>query len=260
MTAVARAVLNSDIISPAQTRRWMRPTSRTSSPTYSIGNAWEIHSFVEDSRVVDLYTKSGDLGAYSAMMAFLPDHNVGFTVLAAGQGTTAAVAAISDIISTNIVPALEQAAKHQATERFSGTYSAAETKVNSSITIGTDAGPGLKITKWTSDSVNMFEPLMKLTGAKNPDDVDVRLYPTGLSYSSQQSFRAIIQSVSALSAAGSGLGPFTKDCSTWGMVDGRAYGNVGVDEFVFDVGCGGKPKSLTPRVLKTKLVKEKDSS
>lgn len=258
MTAVARAILNNDIISPAQTRRWMKSTSRTSSSTYSVGNAWEIHTFLQDSRVVDLYTKSGDLGGYSAMMAFLPDHNVGFTVLAAGKGTTAAVAAISDIISTNIVPALEQAAKDQATVRFSGTYSAP--KANSSITVSTDSGPGLKINKWISDSVNMFEPLMKFTRAKSPDDIDVRLYPTGLTYGSQQSFRATIQSVSALSAAAAGLGPFTKSCSTWGTVNGRAYGNIGVDEFVFDVGCGGKPTSLTPRVLKTKLVKEKESS
>ncbi|KAK2813609.1 hypothetical protein FQN50_000004 [Emmonsiellopsis sp. PD_5] len=260
MTTVGRAILNNAILSPAQTRRWMKPTSHTSDSKYSVGAPWEIYSIFDGLRRVELYTKSGDLGAYSSMTGLLPDHKVGFTILAAGSGTTAAVAGIADIISTTIVPALELAAKEQAARRFSGVYAAADKKVNSTIVIDTDAGPGLKVKKWVSESVDMLGMLAETL--KSEEVPDVRLYPTGLSSDgdnkdgcSKQSFRAIMQSLSSGSGGGLG-GPFTTSCTNWLTVNSKAYGNVGLDEFSFDIGKDGEVVGISPRVLKITLKKE----
>ncbi|KAK2784471.1 hypothetical protein FQN53_008460 [Emmonsiellopsis sp. PD_33] len=259
MTTVGRAILNNAILSPAQTRSWLKPTSHTSDSKYSVGAPWEIYSIFDGLRRVELYTKSGDLGAYSSMTGLLPDHNVGFTILAAGSGTTAAVAGIADIISTTIVPALELAAKEQAARRFSGTYAAADKKVNSTIVIDTDAGPGLKVKKWVSESVDMLGMLAEML--KSEEVPDVRLYPTGLSSDgekdgcSKQSFRAIMQSLSSGPKGGLG-GPFTTSCTNWLTVNSKAYGNVGLDEFSFDIGENGEVVGISPRVLKITLKKE----
>ncbi|RKU44012.1 hypothetical protein DL546_007308, partial [Coniochaeta pulveracea] len=58
----SQAVLQNRQLSPAITRRWMKPTSHTASLSLSIGSPWEIHrtrSNITDGRVIDLYTKSG---------------------------------------------------------------------------------------------------------------------------------------------------------------------------------------------------------
>jgi hypothetical protein len=52
-----------------------------------------------------------------------------------------------------------------------------------------------------------------------------------------------------------GNGPFTSSCITWVTVDGKVYGNVGIDEFVFNVDETGIVKSIAPLVLRTTLSK-----
>jgi hypothetical protein len=84
----------------------MKPDTHTSSLEFSVGAPWEIYSYMKDSRVIDLYTKAGDLGSYSSILALSPDHNVGFTILAAGVGTTEAVAGLSDVVANALLPAL----------------------------------------------------------------------------------------------------------------------------------------------------------
>lgn len=249
MSTLGRAILNSTLLPPALTRRWMKPASHTSSLTYAVGAPWEIFSFQEQGRVIDLYTKEGDVGNYSAMLALSPDHNVGFTILAAGVDK---VASLSDVVASAIIPALEQAGKEQADKTFGGTYSSSgDSKLNSSITITTDGGPGLKVECWISNSTDMFELIMPLVGAPQLSDVSVRLYPTGLKSPSQVSFRAVIQS---LSSSSSSIGPFTRSCSTWETVDTFHYGNVGVDEFVFQLDqTTGEAVSVSPRALRVSL-------
>ncbi|RLL96047.1 hypothetical protein CFD26_101323 [Aspergillus turcosus] len=229
MAAVGRAILNKTLLPPAVTRRWMKPATHTSSLNYAVGAPWEILSF-DYSRVIDLYTKSGDIGVYSATLVLSPDHDVGFTVLAAGNNTHESVVLTSDLIAAALIPALEQSAKDQARQRFAGTY-ALKHGYNSSITITTDEGPGLKVTSWISNSTNMFATIMDLEGLTDLSLVSVRLYPTGLKSPGQISFRAVIQQL----PTSDGIGPFTSSCITWFTVDLLVYGNVGLDEFVFEL-------------------------
>lgn len=193
------------------------------------------------------------------MIALSPDHNVGFTILGAG-GT---VTALSDVIAAAIIPALDQAGKEHANKIFSGTYSLTSSSssssgshINSSITITTDGGPGLKVDRWISNSTDICTliPLALGSQVSNSTDVSIRLYPTGLNNgnSSRVSFRAVV----IQSPSSDGIGPFTRACSTWATADIANYGKVGVDEFVFELdGKTGEAVSVSPRALRVNLEK-----
>lgn len=256
LSTVGRSILNNTLLSPATTRRWLKPITHTASLSYSVGAPWEIFSFENvDGRIVDLYTKSGDLGAYSSMTVLLPDYNVGFTILAAGEGTTALVATLTDIVANALIPALEAAAREEADIIYTGTYSAPDTaKTNSSLVISIDDGPGLKLEQWISDSVDMSQVLEALNRIDTPD---IRLYPTGLQQKRNgclyQSFRAVFGSSTS---SGESLGPVTGSSITWELVDSYKYGNVGVDEFLFELDAGtGEVVSVSPRALRESLQK-----
>ncbi|KAJ5368394.1 uncharacterized protein N7496_008154 [Penicillium cataractarum] len=249
MATLGQAILGSSLFPKSITRRWMKPVTHTSSLDYSVGAPWEIVSF-GDERPIDIYSKAGDIGAYSSIIALSPDHNVGFTVLAAGADGHAKVALAADLISAKLIPGLEESAKDQATARFEGTY-AASNGTNSSIEITTDDGPGLLVTSWINNGTNMIQSMMTLGHAQDPSTFSIRLYPTGLESPGQISFRALMPPT--LSTFGNG--PFTSSCITWVVVDGQVYGNVGIDEFVFNVDEMGIVNSILPRVLRTTLSK-----
>lgn len=219
--------------------------THTSSLGYGVGATWEILSFGNE-RPIDLYTKSGDIGAYSSVIALSPDHNVGFVVMGAGQNTHVSLAFVSDMISATLIPALEQSAKNQANQHFAGTY--ALSNGNSSISIITDDGPALSVTSWINNSTNMLDSYATLNGISDPSMLSIRLYPTGLEHQGQASFRAVIPP-----PLPSGIGPFSSSCISWVTVDSQVYGNVGIDEFVFNVDGNGDAVSVSPRALRTVL-------
>ncbi|KAL4757456.1 beta-lactamase/transpeptidase-like protein [Aspergillus foveolatus] len=251
MSVLGRAILNSELLSPTLTRQWLKPRAHTADPAFSVGAPWEIFTLSEP-RMIDLYTKSGDLGSYSSMMGLSPEHDVGFTVLAAGQKTHNAVWALGDLISTIVIPALDAAGKEEASFRFAGTYASG----NDALTIITDAGPGLKVTKWSSNGKDLLESMKMLQWGGPYEDIDVRLYPTGLKSPAQPgrstqimvSFRSVVSYPIPV-----GAGPMTRTCLTWLTVDGQVYGSVGIDEFVFHVGEDGDAVRVSPRVLRTSL-------
>ncbi|KAJ5605487.1 beta-lactamase/transpeptidase-like protein [Penicillium lagena] len=246
MSSIGRAILNNTLLPENIKRRWMKPDTHTSSLEFSVGAPWEIYSYMEDSRVIDLYTKAGDLGGYSSILALSPDHNVGFTILAAGVGTTEAVAGLSDLVANTLLPALEDVGKTEAKTNFGGVYESSQT--NSTISISTDNGPGLKVDSWVRGGDNM---LTVLSAIEESSVNSVRLYPTGLNAPGEMSFRAIIQDLSA----SQGVGPITRSCNSWELADGKVYGNIGIDEFVFTVDSCGKGTGLSPRAWRDYLIR-----
>jgi hypothetical protein len=199
------------------------------------------------------------LGAYSSITALLPDYNVGFTILAAGDGTTALVAALTDTVAQLLIPALEEAAREEAGNVYTGTYNAQDrAKTNSSLVISINDGPGLKVEQWISDSQDMFQVIEALSGIDTPD---IRLYPTGLQQKRSgsclyQSFRAVFGSANSRES----IDPVTGSSITWELVDSYKYGNVGVDEFLFELDAGtGEVVNVSPRALRQTLEKVLDS-
>ncbi|KAB8232105.1 serine hydrolase domain-containing protein [Aspergillus alliaceus] len=249
MSTVGRAILNSTLLPLSLTRQWLKPASHTSYLSYSVGAPWEIYSFTEP-RMIDLYTKAGQIGLYSSMLAVSPDHDVGFAILAAGPGAAEVTTMVSDIIATTTVPALEQVAKEEAHKRFSGTYSLTNGS-DFSVTITVDGGPGLKVMQWINKSHNMSEAIKAAYGLTESTDVSIRLYPTGLQTSKKISFRSVIPSL--IQGSSQGIGPFTRSCRTWMAVDGMVYGSVGVDEFVFEIDHRGRATAVSPRAMRVSL-------
>ncbi|KAH7130307.1 beta-lactamase/transpeptidase-like protein, partial [Dendryphion nanum] len=95
LSAIGRSILSSSLLHPNTTRAWLKPTSFTSSLIGAVGRPWEIFRASldpENNRVVDLYTKGGNIGVYASLLALIPDFNVGFAVQAASlQGANPTV-------------------------------------------------------------------------------------------------------------------------------------------------------------------------
>ena len=254
LTAISRSILSSSLLTPALTRRWMKPLSFTSGPDYAVGAPWEIRRIhtAPNNRIVDIYTKTGNLPGYDTLLVLVPSLDTGFNVLTAGVNTPTNVIMLSNLLSDTIIPAAEAAAREEASAAYAGTYSSTDTALNSSITLALDdSKSGIGLTSWVSNGTNMLTPSSFVPGSS------VRLYPTGLSRVLEGStdvdvgFRAVFEN---LVSDGVG-GTFTTSCQTWGQVDAVYRGTVGSDEFVVRIGSDGKAKAVSPRALRVDLVR-----
>ncbi|KAE9374293.1 beta-lactamase/transpeptidase-like protein [Stipitochalara longipes BDJ] len=251
MVAVARSILSSQILRPVQTSRWMKPLAHSADPGWSFGAPWEIirKQMSSTSRIVDLYTKNGGIGAYESELVLVPDWNIGFVLLQAG--TSPAIFTAFQYIEDIIFPAIETAARQEADIAYSGHYISTNSTLNSSITLATDeAHPGLGVTSWISNGTDMFPVAAALLTLQDPNP-SIRLYATGLKKeladgSSQASWRAVVESAPDTTSN------FPTCLSSTG-VDGVMYGTIALDDFVFTVGSDGIAKSIEPRVLRSSL-------
>ncbi|PVH78851.1 beta-lactamase/transpeptidase-like protein [Cadophora sp. DSE1049] len=254
LTAISRSILASSLLTPAQTRKWMKPLSFTSGPDYAVGAPWEIRRIdtAANNRIIDIYTKTGNLPGYDTLLVLVPSLDIGFNVLTAGVNTPTNVIMLSNLLSDTLIPAAEAAAREEATTTYAGTYASSNTSLNSSITLAIDdSKPGIGVTSWISNGTNMLTPSSFVSGSS------VRLYPTGLSRTVEGStdvevgFRAVFEN---LASDGVG-GTFTTSCQSWGQVDAVYWGTVGSDEFVVRVGSDSKAKGVSPRALRVELVR-----
>lgn len=249
LTKLGRSILTSSLLSPALTRRWLKPRGFVSNILSAVGAPWEIRRLQTspDFRVVDIYTKNGDLPGYSATFVLVPDWGIGFSVLAAGDNPDGNVLLLANMVGDTLFPAVEAAAREEADAAYSGSYAAADKSLNSSITLKADASkPGLGVTSWISNGTNMFA-----SAVAGPS---IRLYPTSLerklaSGEVEVGFRAVYENPSATTIGGT----FGNVCQSWVGVDQLYWGTVGSDEFLIRVGSDGIGKSVTPRVLKVEL-------
>lgn len=112
-------------------------------------------------RVVDIYSKGGDIGLYRSYLAVVPDYDIRFAVAIAGAGTHRW---IDGLIVDIVFPALEAAAREQADATYGGTYAAAD-GLNSSLTLTTEAGKvGLIVKDAVSNGTDLLSVMQKLMG------------------------------------------------------------------------------------------------
>ncbi|KAI9732550.1 MAG: hypothetical protein M1834_003885 [Cirrosporium novae-zelandiae] len=255
LSAIGRSILNSSFLSDAQTRRWLKPHSHAASIMVSVGAPWEIRRIIQQptERVTDLYTKSGDIGAYSCILVLAPDYDAGFVIMAASSSgnSNSNVRVLADMIANTFLPSFEDIAKTEADIAFGGTYTSRSPNLNSSIILATDPiKPGLGMVKWISNGTDMF-PVATVAFASSSDTISIRMYPTNLRTSNEVAFRAVIDT----SATTGDSGPFSHRCITWTTVDSIMYGGASLDEFVFALGMDSKAVSVNPKILRTTLEK-----
>ncbi|KAF9697184.1 hypothetical protein EKO04_004972 [Ascochyta lentis] len=244
LSAIGRAILSSSLLPSSTTRSWLKPTSFTSSLLGATGRPWEIYRAVtnpQHNRVVDLYNKGGNLSGYGANLVLIPDFDVGFVVMMAGDAGTVGTV-ISGVITDGLLPALDEAARLQADAAFAGTY-VATNGLNSTVKLTTTSGiPGLSIEEWTSNGTDLRRTAWW-------DDVErFQMYPTNIMSGDgkEVSWRS---SYVSLPDTGS---PFDA-CPSCYAVDRPTYGIYGLDEYVFHLDKDGKAWDLEPKAQRIVL-------
>ncbi|KAI5356977.1 Putative beta-lactamase/transpeptidase [Septoria linicola] len=269
------ALLNHTLLSPVATRKWMKPVSHTASLTYSVGAPWEVVRYMSPTsgRVTDIYTKLGDSGSYSAMLAIIPDYNAGFTYLNAHYaepGTnsealraTVALGTINELVEV-LMPALEAQAAAEAERNFVGTFVSDNDSVNSSIIISqrkeanmtSGIGACLIIEQWISNST---DALLTFAGQVP------RLLPAivGEGPAPQQITFQVSTDPQWSSYTAAGLGPFSGIYGSnigWFTFDGDSYGGRyagrGIGTFVFELDARGRAVAVTNAAAGLRMLRE----
>lgn len=253
------SILNSTLLSPQETRKWLKPISHTASLRLSVGRPWEIFRITHpiDGRVSDLYTKEGDSSYFSSYLILSPEHGAGFTILIAGNASTAlANTAIADILTSTVIPALESQAAAEAAQKLAGTYIPTSSNLNSSVTLSVDPsrGAGLLVTSWISNGTDMFSWLPLRAGD------ELSLFPTDLrSAPVGQAAQVAFRGTFGFSDYKLDVGIFVDQITTnsvWEDVDSAIYGGASLDLFVFDVDAKGNAITVTPAATRAKLQKK----
>lgn len=253
LRSIGRAILNSTLLPPSTTRRWLKPVSFSGSPNVSVGAPWEIlRAPLASGRMSWMYTKGGHYGQYTSEMILLPDWDIGYNVLASGQQVSLAVDTVSNIVAEVVVAAaLDAAAAMEANATYAGTY---ESMDGNSITLEVDDGPGLLVSNWTWNGTDAMAIYAALSAGDPNANISIRLWPTtlqtppgvGTNTLKEVSFRSYVQRLPFASNPYPVLG----NCISWLTTDQITYGGVASDEFVFDI-AEGKASKVNARFLRT---------
>lgn len=255
LAIAGKAILNSTLLSSAQTRRWLKPVSHTSNPANSIGSPWVIYSGgnYPNTSMVDVYTvlsnEGYNEGLYSSYLGLVPDYGIGYAILSADTQAPADLNAQADKMQ-GILTGVIKTALNQAAKNFAGAYTASG-NLNSSITVMYDSLPGLYIERFTSNGTNSRQMLAEIMGITKASNLSIRLYPTQLieknDSGSKQAFRAVLQDKTELADAG------TATCVSWMDLDKFQHDGHGLDEFVFSLDSKGKALNVEIPALEMSL-------
>lgn len=258
LARLGRGILNSTLLSPEDTRRWLKPFSHTAHMQYSVGRPWEIMRYTHPStgKVTDLYTKLGDSGDYSGFLVLIPDYQAGFSILASSTSSarSAVILDIADIVFNAVLPALEAQAAAEAESKLGGVYTSTG-HVNSSLSLAFNnsvgAAPGLHVTSWISNGTDVLQNGMLGTQP-------YRIVPSIEDPASGKKAFWLINAGDAPNTAvqpgrlASAPGLASAD---WILVDSPAYGGNAVKRLVFDVLENGEATAVSPTAFHITLSK-----
>jgi len=255
VSAIGRSILSSTLLTPHSRDQWLKPAQFLADGFSAVGAPWEIYQALGTNKTTWMYTKSGDLGKYSAYLVLLPDYDAGFTILAAGESASSVSRVLADVAATVFVPAFEIAAKTEATQNLVGEYMGSFPNKNGGgndtfeIALEVDDGPGLNMVNYTVNGVDMRDAFAQLYKVER-SELQMRLYPNELTSpgpedTQLQGFRMIRYRPSSVAKAPHGAVFSSSRCQEWYNVGGytsrNSYGRRGgLDEFAFVVAKGGK--------------------
>lgn len=227
-----RAILESTQLSPAQTRRWLKPHSHTASLMFSVGMPWEIVRQPTTDHVIDFYTKGGSLGAYNAILVLIPNYDVVFSVLTAGPDNNL-VSNTAEIVRSEIMPLLDSAAREQAKQQYAAEYCLSMQDRTGLLRLIVDDGPGLLVEKWTTNGLDFLEIASQYAVNTGSGPLQtIRLYPAGLQDEGKVAFRAAFNTSDPSPSDAAGI--FSPGVASWASVDNLVYGQKPMDLFIFD--------------------------
>ena len=259
-------ILNSTLLSPDRTRKWMKPVSHTASLTYSIGAPWEVIRYIHPTgKVTEIYGKLGDSGPFGGYIGIIPDYNAGFVM-----GNTAAEAftersplamTLLDQVAQNIIPALDAQAAEEAKKNFVGTYASTDENLNSSVTISFNestvpgASDSLSLSSWISNGTDVLAAIIGSLGTPKP-----RLLPTKIDLKGGRiAFYATAFNQSNMYLGSPfAQGPYSGFYSSnfdFAATGQELWGGRLLNEMVFGIDKDGKALFVTPSAARAKLVR-----
>ncbi|ETS73636.1 hypothetical protein PFICI_14582 [Pestalotiopsis fici W106-1] len=268
LSKLGRAILNYKQLSPAVTKRWLKPFSFSSDPRASVGAPWGVRRIPlgPEYRETTGYNKAGGIGSYMAAFILIPDYDIGFSIMIAGDIPGNTNWNIADIMGNVMVPAVTAAAKSQAATKFNGVYTAPANvtnggklnrPLNSTITIATDGKPGLSVDRWISNGTDFRNNVVALQLTYQPTIPSIRLYPGGL-YTDEADggkaikFKAIFEDL----AVGQQVDKmFSTDCGSWVGVESVLYASTSADDLIFHQNAAGAVTGIEIPSLRITLPK-----
>ncbi|KAK8096051.1 beta-lactamase/transpeptidase-like protein [Apiospora kogelbergensis] len=220
LSRAGHAILSSRLLPPFVTRRWLRHSVDTSNLRNGVGRPWEIYRAGRSAiaPVVDVWTKSGSLGAhYASYFGLAPDFDVGFAILAhdgANGGSALDLNVYADIVS-EALGGLQGIAAAETAARYAGTYRGGNDSV--AVLHVTEDGPGIAVQELRVDGVDVRAQAARQLGIATVADLDFRLYPAIVGENSlRHEFVAVFQDRSAPVDMG------TPTCITWQHIGSTA--------------------------------------
>jgi hypothetical protein len=194
-------------------------------------------NLTNDSRTIDFYTKSGNLGEYHSLIILVPDYDLVAAINMAGpQGSFAAIELVFSGLVQVMLPAIDQAGKVQAAKAYTGIFSAG---AKSSLTLAVDQY-GLVIKNFTANGVDVPAGYAAYAGGAVPA-ATIRLYPTNVSSGNQTAWRAVYQAdtLADLETFEDSVFFPGASCQSWSSEDSPLYGLQAIDLFVFTLDTHG---------------------
>ncbi|KAI0131789.1 beta-lactamase/transpeptidase-like protein [Xylariales sp. AK1849] len=156
ISAFGRAILSYAQLSPVITRRWLKPFSFSSDPRASVGAPWGARRIPlgPEYRETTGYNKAGGIGDYQAAFVLIPDYDIGFSIMVAGDIPSNTNWDLADMLGGVFIPSVNAAAKNLAASQYNGYYAVINstngTPLNSSWTNSTGGTP--LNSRWTNST------------------------------------------------------------------------------------------------------------
>ncbi|KAF2450914.1 beta-lactamase/transpeptidase-like protein [Karstenula rhodostoma CBS 690.94] len=238
MLLFLEALQSHKLLSAAQTRKWLQPSSLLPSLHQLIGAPWEIFRPTDINvavrRPIDLYTKAGGVAGYSSYAVLVPEYNIALTIHAAGNDARRAVQDMLPLIVKPLIVHADEQVRSQASANYAGTYRSK--KDNRSISLVVDEGPGLLVQLAIMNGVAIIPALAKVQGL-DPSNASARLFPTDpdSERSEKEHWSLLLDRVKE----GAARGFAEQECASWNWGDPARYAGQPLDKVVFHM-RGGK--------------------
>ena len=201
-----------------------------------------VSSGSEQTRVSDLYTKSGGNPPYGATLSLSPEHGIGFSLLIAGPLFSVDRYTLRDAIAETFIPAAEFAAEANAAQDFVGTF-VGDSMEGTNLTLATEEGlPGLHLESFFIDGFDTRANITSPVG--EAPALNVRLYPSGTQLSSDGVVKMVFNAIpyanppDMRASIEGGEGIFDHACTQW-LTTGFWYiSGHASDQFIFHVEDG----------------------
>lgn len=232
MLRFLEAVQTNKLLSAAQTRKWLQPSSLLPSLQQLVGAPWEIFRpddvNVAIPRPIDLYTKAGGVAGYASHAVMIPEYGIALTIHAASNDATAAVQSMLPLIAKPLIMYADELARKQAAATYSGTYRSEEG--DCVVALELDEGPGLRVRAAVMNGVDIIPALTAVQGW-NILDATARLHPTTSDSASKEV--SVWTMLVSNERVGSERGFAEQYCASWNWGDKTRYAGQPLDKIIF---------------------------